>query len=99
MAKVQSTATVDLEQALLDPASVFDGPESVLAHPGLSDRQRIQILRRWEYDAAEVSVAIEEGMPDGNADLLHRVLRALEQLGAEIGADRVAPSKQHGIPD
>lgn len=96
----RSTAAIDLEQALLNPASVFDGPEAVLDHPGLSKEQKIEILRRWQYDAAEVSVAIEEGMPaHGTGDMLHRVLRALESLGAEIGSGRVGPSKQHGMPD
>lgn len=99
MTRIQPTATVDLEQARLNPGSVFDGPEAVVDHPGLSRQQKIEILRRWEYDAAEVSVAVEEGMPArGNADMLHRVLQALESLGAEIGAGRVGPSKHHGIP-
>ena len=89
----------DVEQALLDPGAVFGSPEELLEAEGLSREQRIAILRRWEYDASEVSVAVEEGMPAGNADLVHRVLLALEKLGAAVDVERVGPTKQHGIPD
>jgi hypothetical protein len=89
----------DVEQALLDPGSVFDSPEELLVAEGLSREQRIAILRRWEYDASEVSVAVEEGMPGGNADLVHRILLALGKLGAAVDVERVGPTKQHGIPD
>jgi hypothetical protein len=61
-------------------------------------QQNIEILRRWEYDASEACVATEEGMPDGESDLLRRILLALEQLSAEIDLDQVGPTKQHGIP-
>lgn len=89
----------DVEQALLDPGSVFGRPEELLEAEGLSTEQRIAILRRWEYDASEVCVAVEEGMPGGNADLVHRILVALEQLGAVVDVERVGPTKQRGIPD
>src|SRR5690606_32568911 len=52
---------VDLQQAALEPGSVFDSPESPLSHVGLSARQKAEILRRWQYDAAEIGVATEEG--------------------------------------
>jgi hypothetical protein len=88
---------IDYEQALLDPSSVFDRPEDVLTHPALSRDQRIEILRRWTYDASEVCVAAEEGMPDGNGDLLRRILIALDSL-AEVDMEHSGPTKQRGIP-
>ncbi|MCZ7566541.1 MAG: universal stress protein [Burkholderiales bacterium] len=92
------TATpVDLEQALRDPAAVFATPEDVAAHPGLTREQKIEILRLWEYDAAEAEVATEEGMPGGDGDLLRRVLLALEGLGAGSCADETGPTKQHAV--
>ncbi len=45
---------VDLDKALLDPASVFKTPEGVLNSHELSREQKIEILRRWEYDAREL---------------------------------------------
>ena len=89
---------MDIEKALLDPGSVFASPEALLAQDGLSDQQKIEILRRWSYDASEAGVATEEGMPGGNSDLLQRILAALNQLAGKIDVDQVAPTKQHGIP-
>ena len=94
-----STRAVNLEAALRDPASAFAAPEDVAAHAGLTREQKIEILRLWEYDAAEAEVATEEGMPGGNDDLLRRILLALDGLGAADGADGAdtAPTKQHAL--
>jgi len=89
---------VELRTALFDPASVFASPSDVVSHGALSTRQKIEILRRWEYDAAEQAVALEEGMPGGEDDLLRRILLALEQLNGGIDVEHVGPSKQHGLP-
>jgi len=97
MTDAEKPTAVDMEQAVLDPGSVFATPETVLVHDGLSKQQKIEVLRRWAYDASEVSVAVEEGMPDGENDLLNRILVALDQL-AEIDVEQVGPTKQHGIP-
>ena len=82
MADAERQTSVNLEQALLDPGSVFASPEVLLVHEGLSNQQKIEILRRWEYDAKESSVALNEGMPDGNGDLLQRILTAIGRLSA-----------------
>jgi hypothetical protein len=42
-------------------------------------------------------VATEEGMPDGNGDLLRRILVALDTL-ADVDVEHSGPTKQHGIP-
>ncbi|HET7688415.1 MAG TPA: hypothetical protein VFK46_07250 [Candidatus Macondimonas sp.] len=86
-----------LDQALLDPGSVFAGPEAVVEHPDLDREQKIAILRAWEYDAAEVGVAEEEGMQGPDDDLLQRILQALARLTDGRDAERVAPAKQHGL--
>ena len=98
MADVDKPTTVDLEQALLDPGSIFATPETLLLCNALSREQKIEILRRWEYDASENCVALEEGMPDGETDLLRRILLALDQLGNGTDVEHVGPTKQHGIP-
>jgi outer membrane lipoprotein SlyB len=72
----------DLERALLDPTTVFRVPEQVLQRDDLSREQKTAILRRWAYDARELEVAEDEGMRDGEPDLLDRVLRALDELNA-----------------
>jgi hypothetical protein len=72
----------DLERALLDRTAVFKAPDQVLQRDDLSSEQKAAILRRWAYDARELEVAEDEGMRDGEPDLLNRVLRALDALKA-----------------
>jgi len=87
----------DLEQSLRDPASSFATPEEVLMRADLTREQKIEILERWEYDAAEADVATEEGMPGRDESQLHAILLALSRLSAGIDAGRTDPSKQHGL--
>ena len=77
---------------------MFTAPEAVVIHDGLSKQQQIEILRRWEYDATENCVAVEEGMQGGESNLLHRILLALDQLAGSIDVEQIGPTKQHGIP-
>jgi hypothetical protein len=97
MAEDRSPPAIDIEEAVLDPSSVFGTPEDVLTHVSLTPDQKVEILRRWEYDAAEVSVAVEEGMPGDDASLLRRILLALDELTGGIDTERTGPSKQHGL--
>jgi len=99
MTSQRRSSTVDLEKALLDPGAVFAAPEDVLSCEGLTRQQKAEILRRWEYDASEVSVAVEEGMSGNNGDLVRRVLLALSRVEDDVDVEHVGPSKQHGIPD
>lgn len=75
---------IDLDQALLDPASVFASPEAVLSHPDLEPSTRIAILKRWQLDAESLSVAEGEGMTGESsaAGMIQRVHRALDSLEA-----------------
>ena len=57
----QQPAAFDLERALLDPVSVFERPEDVLTWPNVELREKIEILCRWAYDAAELAVAEKKG--------------------------------------
>ena len=70
----------DVARARLDPAAVFADPEAVQAHPRLSVAEKVDILRRWEYDARELAVAEEEGMSGGEPLLLDRIEAALHAL-------------------
>jgi hypothetical protein len=85
-------------RALADPSDVFGTPEEVVGHGSLTREQKIEILRRWEYNAAEEDVALEEGMPGNETGLLRRIMMALGTLTDAIDVDRTPPSKQHGLP-
>lgn len=73
-------AAVDLEQARLDPGSVFASPEQLRDSPGLSSEQKIDLLKRWAEDATELEVAEAEGMGGGETSLLARILSARDVL-------------------
>ena len=98
MIRTEEIGIAPSDQALLDPGGIFESPEAVLARQDLADREKIEILRRWEYDASEACVALEERMPGPEADLLRRILLALDSLGCSVDLDQVGPTKQHGIP-
>ena len=49
----------DIEKALLNPSMVFKNPLEVVDSGDLSREQKIEMLRRWEYDLSELQVADE----------------------------------------
>ena len=75
---------IDLDQAKLDPGSVFCTPEEVLGAEELSPEEKRVILARWEADAAALLRATEEGMPPSDnrspAELLRAVHEAMLRL-------------------
>jgi hypothetical protein len=91
---------VDLEKAMFAPQQVFGSPEAVADHRELTEQQKIEILQRWYYDAAEIQVAQEEGMAavdNGNAELMRRIVLALDRLAGDAG-ELPGPSKQGRAP-
>ena len=87
---------IDVEKALLDPGLVFKTPGEVLANNELTRAQKIEILRRWEYDVRELQVADEEGMQGPEPVTLDAVLDTLRTLGAPEDTEHSAPTKQGG---
>jgi len=87
---------MNIEQAMLDPASVFKSPDDVCEEASLTREQKIKILRRWEYDARELEVCEEENMGGGPPDVLDKVLAALHKLDAEVDVKHSPPTKQGG---
>jgi hypothetical protein len=87
---------VNVEKALVNPGSVFKTPEHVLKSKDLTREQKIEILRRWEYDVRELQVAEDESMTGPQSVTLDAVLNALRALGASSDPERSAPTKQGG---
>ena len=82
---MKTLSTAEIEQAKLDPTSVFKQPGDVLA-ADLSVEDKKTILLRWEEDADDRLQATDEGMPPaksagGPAEQLRAVQKALETLG------------------
>jgi hypothetical protein len=87
-----------LDTALLDPASIFENPEAVLSDDTYTRAEKIEILRRWEYDASEIDAAEGEGMPAGEPSLLRRIFLALNELLGTVDVEGTPPTRQGGIP-
>lgn len=86
-----------IKKAMLDPASEFKSPSQVIKDHNLSRDQKIEILRRWEYDARELDVAEEESMIGTNNNILDEILNALRELNADEDSKHFAPTKQGGV--
>ena len=88
-----------LRDAALDPAAMFVSPQAVRDSGELTLSQKIEILKRWAYDAAEADVAAEEGMPEGGAaDVQREILCVLAELTEDVDFEHSGPTKQHGLP-
>ena len=92
------TDQIDFKAAILDPASAFASPEDILEIDSLTQDQKIEILRRWEYDAGQLSVAEEEGMMSDEPSLIQRVVLTLNTLVGNIDMEDTPPTKAGGIP-
>jgi hypothetical protein len=85
-----------LDRPQPDPGSAFASPSALLKCATLANEQKIDLLHRWYYDAVEIAVAEEEGMPARDNDLIREILQSLEQL-EPIDVEHTGPSKQHGL--
>jgi hypothetical protein len=87
-----------LAKAMIDPASVFANPMTIVAEDSISDELKIELLRHWEYDAREIQVAEEEGFPPRpSTALLDEVIAALHELGTGPDTEHPAMTKQGGV--
>lgn len=89
---------IDLKKALIDPSAIFKKPQEIVETSDLSREQKIELLRRWEYDARELQVADEEGMApaDPQPGILDGILNALRSLDAAADVEHSAPTKHGG---
>ena len=85
---------IDLKKAMLAPTMVFKDPKDVVANVELTRDQKIEILRRWEYDARQLEVAEEEaGMAVRRPDMFDRVVQALHALDVKRDVEHTPPTK------
>ena len=85
---------IDVNKAMLAPTMVFKDPKDVVANVELARDQKIEILRRWEYDARQLEVAEEEaGMAVRRPDMFDRVVQALHALDVKRDVEHTLPTK------
>lgn len=87
----------ELDRILLNPSAIYDLPAQVVADEQLTKEAKIEVLRRWEYDACELSVAGDEGMQASGGELLQLITSALRSLSVEIDTEHTPPTKQGGL--
>ena len=75
---------LDLDQAKLDPGSVFRTPEKVLGAEELSAEDKRAILVRWEADTEALLRATEEGMPPSDKRSPAELLRVLQEAMLQL---------------
>lgn len=74
---------IEFKRARLVPSSVFTSPDAVVRSTELSRAQKIQILRRWEFDCSRNLGGGERVASLGDfTGMLTRVRGALASLGA-----------------
>ena len=87
---------MDFEKALVNPTAVFKEPRQVILNKELSREQKVEILRRWEYDARLLEVAEEESMSGPQPVRLQEIRHALHTLGFYPDPDRSGTTKTGG---
>lgn len=88
--------TSQQERPHSDPTLTTASPQEILHHPALTRKEKIELLRSRQYDAAEIAVAEEEGMQGPENEPMRDILLALAQLQEHESDEPVAPTKQHG---
>ena len=91
------TKTSKINKVLKNPADNFSSPQEIVQKKDLTVEQKIEILRRWEYDELEMAVAEEENMAGGPPSKLEEILAALRQLKAGHDSEHTPPTKQGGL--
>ena len=85
----------DLAQARRAPGAVFAGPEAVVGEPQLTLAEKIEILRRWSYDAGEPAFAEADETQGGEPSLTDRILTCLDHLESaeEVPRSAAVPAR------
>ncbi len=85
---------IDVTKAMLDPTMVFKEPKDVVASNELTRNQKIEILRRWEYDVHHLEVAEEEAeFAVRRPEMFDRVVQALHMLDVDRDREHTPPTK------
>ena len=70
----------DYDKALLTPEQVFQSPLEVVETGSLTAAQKLKVLKRWEADAHDMSVAADESMTGGEPSRFSEVRQAIHSI-------------------
>ena len=76
------------EEVKQDPRASFDSPAQIVNSNEFTKAEKVELLRRWEYDAEQLQAAEGEGMDSdrNEGEMLQNVLEALKSLGERPGS-------------
>lgn len=78
------TEAFDLEAAMRDPVSVFHTPQTLTAS-SLTPQLKLELLKRWAYDAKTLELADTDGMRGpASDDWLQDITLAIQELEASL---------------
>jgi hypothetical protein len=78
------------DEALVNPAKVFDQPHDIVVSDALTTAQKRELLKRWEVDEQLLSVATEENMGGGEPSRLDEVRAAIDLIDRVEKPDKIA---------
>lgn len=74
---------VKYEEVLRDPTSSFDVPDEVVVSEEFTTSQKLEILKRWEFDAQRLQESADEAMAGGERSQLAEVQECIRKLTSE----------------
>jgi hypothetical protein len=86
---------LELKRARLVPSSMFASPDAVVRSAELSRAQKIQILRRWEFDARRILGDDPIVSLGDDTRMLTQVRGALAALGVVPPTRRPVDATRH----
>jgi hypothetical protein len=75
-----STTRAQVKEAKSNPSKVFGAPMDVVTTPGLTQRERLEILESWEQEARLLQTATAENMAGGEPSRIEDVRKAIDLL-------------------
>ena len=83
---------IEFKKASVNPMSFFDSPYDIVNSADFTTEQKLKLLLAWQYDARQIQLAEDEGMPSGADVGLDDVVTALglltRQSGTKHGTER-----------
>lgn len=83
---------IELKRARLVPSSVFADPDAVVRSEVLNRAQKIEILRRWEFDARRGGASLAP-MAAERGSMLDQIRGALMMLGVRLPPHSTSPTR------
>jgi hypothetical protein len=76
---------IEFKKVSVNPMAFFDSPLDIARSTHFTTEQKLKLLLAWQYDARQIQLAEDEGMPSGADVGLEDVVTALGLLTRQSG--------------